>query len=613
MENIYGQTDDEMNSVVPLPERFAENAGNTLYSWLGSLWHGLNMGDGMVKGLQSARGIRLAQMYLNILEAAKLQDRNGAPVFHRELWHPIVIRRSTRNTAQENMLKVGGRGTLGPQTSEEPYGIGTVLKMGKLANFADFVTYPVDAAISGGVKCIVDNIVNPTVRMELGTDFELRNGSIIFHKDMDPLEGESAFDRYDLPDFYVDPDDPERKKRIDAEAVLWASDVLIDRNYISDHISYALGADAPSSAVVKRILNAAWSSVSCGLTPELMKTLMAAMLNVPVIQNDEEMVVDIVRGDGWNTVYTDHGEYRISKKAKLRKYVYSGSKLHRGDFLDESVRIYPFLDSLHHMRPKTPFSRPVELDIPSISLPPEMLRARTEYGVYAMWGSSKVKRSVASPGSAYSPHLYFDIGGIESDVSAFWNDVWKNAESSGKSMLSLLVKDASKEAVVDFRADAEYESGDMVIRGNVLHRCISAHSGPWDASHFETVHVSPADFIARNLIGANTVFVVVDESQTDDASMMHDPMFFDMLSSVVPSAMRLFVVERRNADEDVKDLDDETAETESVAASLPSVAECASASEMSVMDAGRPSFGECVSIRFVRPAPARVRGIKEEE
>ena len=104
MDNIYSQDELSRNSIVELPEGFAEKSGDTLYSWLGSLWRSVHMGDGMVRGLQKARGIRLAQLYLDILEAAKLQDRNGMPVFHRELWHPIVLRSSERDTAQENML-----------------------------------------------------------------------------------------------------------------------------------------------------------------------------------------------------------------------------------------------------------------------------------------------------------------------------------------------------------------------------------------------------------------------------------------------------------------------------------------------------------------------------
>ena len=57
MENIYGQTEQERNSSVSLPDGFAGNAGDTLYSWLGSLWRGLHEGDGMVRGLQDRKSV----------------------------------------------------------------------------------------------------------------------------------------------------------------------------------------------------------------------------------------------------------------------------------------------------------------------------------------------------------------------------------------------------------------------------------------------------------------------------------------------------------------------------------------------------------------------------
>lgn len=567
MENIYGQTESERNSIVELPDGYAEKSGNTLYSWLGSLWRGLHKGDGMIRGLQESRGIRIAQLYLDVLEAAKLQDRYGAPVFHRELWHPIVVRLSKRDTSRENMLKIGIDGVLGEQGEGSIYGEGTELFLGRPANFENYVTYPIDDDIAGGAVTIVDNIVNPSVFMERGPgkDYEIVDGSIVFHRDNDPLGENSKFDRYDIPGV-VDEDGEEVS---DMEAVLWASDVLFDRNYIADHISYALGANAPSSDVVKRILNAAWSSTASGLTPELVKTLLAAMLNVPVIQNDMETVkwISVENDEDGNPVSrivsTDRGSYRVSLKAKIRKDVVPGVVLVRGDLLDESIRIYPFTDRVSvvisddsssssssdctemSVSTTTPYSIPIEEDIPSITIPPSMIRARTEYGLFAMWDVVEVKKDPKE-------RLYFDIGGKESDVQAFWEDVWERSEESGVGMESVIGREGTK--------------------------------------------LSPAAFFLKNVVGSNTLFVVVDRSQVDDASMMRNPMFFDMLSAVVPSAIRLFLVEHRSVGgDDLIDLEDLN-ETERVSAALPNAVDVAE------------DRNELVHMRFFRPPPAHVRG-----
>lgn len=563
MENIYGQTENKMNSIVDLPDGYASNAGNTLYSWLGSLWRGLHKGDGMIRGLQAARGIRLAQLYLNILEAASLKDRINAPVFHRELWHPIVLRISDRDKAQENMLKIGMDGVIGPQPEGSVYGEGAVFSMGRMADFENFVTYPVDACIAGGAVSIVDNIIKPTISMENGDDkdFVIRNGSIIFHRSNDPLRDGTPFDKYDIEGFV----EIDGVKVPDQEVVLWASDVLIDKHYISEHMSYALGADSPSSAEVKRILNAAWSSVTSGLTPELIRTLMATMLNVPVIQNDTETVIDIEPehdndGERLSTiVHTDKGTYRVSPKATIRPQIHPGSVMRRGDLLDESLRVYPFLNG--HTDENGMFSIPIEEDIPSITLPKDILRARTEYGVYAMWGNTKVKRD--------GSRLYFDVGGTDDDVRALWEDIWNSADSRGIEMESIIG-----------------EEGD---------------------------EISPARFVLDNLVGANTLFVIVDRSQIDDTSMMHDPMFFDMLNSVVPSAVRLFLVEHWPVGEDDRMSMASSRESDIISAELPLIVECVHGSALPGMSGRGSSYGEHVSMRFIRPSQRNVRGSKEEE
>lgn len=572
MDDIYSQGEFERNSIVELPEGFAKSLGDKLYSWLGSIWRSVHKGDGMVRGLQAARGVRLAQLYMDILEAAKLQDRNGMPVFHRELWHPVFIRRSERDTAQENMLYIGMDAEIGPQPQGSDYGEGTVLKMGRLARFENYVTYPLGGGIVSMPQYIVDNIINPEVSMKYGEDFEYRNGSIIFPKDNDPLLADSPFEKYDVPDKSGNPEDS------DVECVLWASDVLMDRNYIADHLSYPLGARSPSSDIVKRILNAAWSSTASGLTPELIKTLMAAMLNIPVIQGEHETVlsIDDAEEDGvpYRRVRTDRGDYKVSGKATIRKDVFPGAKLVRGDLLDESLRIYPFLsgvrgEMVHHgggsssgsessdpeieiTYPSCPFSVPIEQDIASVVVPRDMLRVRTNYGVYAMWFASTVKRSE----DGNPEHLYFDVGGTDADVSAFWDGVWKSAEEKGVRMSDLI--------------------------GN------------------ERDTVSPAAFFLRHLVGANTIFAVVDRSQLDSDSMMRDPMFFGMLSSVVPSAIRLFVFEHTAVgSDDVANLG-ESAEGTSVYASVSAPEDVWNGSS------------DGVTARFVRLPPPRTRGRKEE-
>ena len=555
--DIYGHDEMEANSVVALPDGFAKDAGDTLYSWLGSLWRSIHKGDAMIRGLQSSRGIRLAQMYLDLIESAMLQDRDRMPVFHRDLWHPIRIRLSKQDTSQENMLKIGDGGkVIGPQPEGSEYGEGTVFSMGKMALFQDYVTYPLDTDFAGGAASIVDNIVNPEVSLENGVDFWIRNGSIIFRKEDDPLGDESPFEKYDVDAGTGRPEDT------DVEAMLWASDVLIDRNYISNHLSYALGADAPSTGVVKRILNSAWSALTSGLTPSLARTMIAAMLDIPVIQGESEVVEDIsYLDDGSTLVRTSRGVYVVSPKSMVRAEIHPGSVMKQGDFLDDSVRIYQHMNSSDISRLRAQ----MEIDVPSVCVGPELIRAGTKFGVYATWNPSEVVQADDDPS-----HLCFDLGGDPEDVMAFWKDVWRDARSRGVEMSSIIG-----------------DAGSTIV---------------------------PAEFMLRNLVGANTVYVTVDTSRIEDASMMRNPMFFDMLSSVVPSASRLFVVERRSVgDDDVEDLGDRSSDDGCIYAALPRYVDRVESGFPGEVSGRAPSFSEHVSFRFVRCKPVKTRVRKEEE
>ena len=261
--------------------------------------------------------------------------------------------------------------------------------------------------------------------------------------------------------------------------------------------------------------------------------------------------------------------------AKLRKSAYPGSTLVRGDLLDESLRVYPFLNRVDNgtcssesdCEPsfiKTGFSVPVEDDIRSIVIPSDILRVKTRHGIYAMWGRSTVK--LANDGN--ENHLYFDIGGSKDDVSAFWKDIWSVADRSGKKMSDFIGNEGSL--------------------------------------------ISPAEFFIKNLIGANTLFVVVDATQLDDPSKMHDPMFFGMLMNAVPSAIRLFVVER-GAVGDERDIGSNSAESTFLAAVLPEVVEQMSFRRENGLDGRMPSFSDTVRARFVRPSPKKKKGRKEEK
>lgn len=174
----------------------ARNA-ELLTQWLGSFWSEVYEDPDFIADLQNARALRIAQLYLDLLENLKLEDRTNAPVFHRERWHPIIIRKSQRNIGSKGMFKLADDGTvvLGPQT-HEVYPDGTVVTLGgRRVNYRDMVVYPFDAGseeLKGTLSCIANNIADASVVLGNGTNFTILDGAIAIAEDQDPFTGVNA-------------------------------------------------------------------------------------------------------------------------------------------------------------------------------------------------------------------------------------------------------------------------------------------------------------------------------------------------------------------------------------------------------------------------------------
>ena len=95
------------NSLPADPSDKSFSNADTLFDWLGSFWAKVYEDPEFIQYMQGGRALRIAQLYLDLLENLKLKDRENAPVFHRERWHPVVIRKSMRNKGSVNLLRLG--------------------------------------------------------------------------------------------------------------------------------------------------------------------------------------------------------------------------------------------------------------------------------------------------------------------------------------------------------------------------------------------------------------------------------------------------------------------------------------------------------------------------
>lgn len=521
----------ELGSSTPsVPPESGSVIANTLFKWLGSFWSDIYEDDGFAKSLQSARSLRAAQLYLDILEAANLKDRSNAPVFHRERWYPIVVRRSWRNTSKSTALKLGSKedAKLGDQNPNDEkdrvYPKGTVFRLGgKEYSFKDIVVYPVSTDIKKIPSCIVDNIAAPKVVLHSNTDFLLMDGALALVSKYDPFGDGSPF-----PKFELDPDDPDGP--VDYETVLWASDALFDKDLVYGHLGYAIGLPTESTELYKRVVNAVWNTVSDGAAPRMLKALLAAICGVPTIRNEKERVEQILRLKDRIQVVTDKEVYTLNPEAELRPSVKPGSVLGMFDTIESSVKVYPYVTDTSKMEGYTEFADKFESDVPVLDLPPAFFRSDVEDGFSVGWD----ERDIVCHGfdKNGNPKLSFQLEGSELDNDIFWGDVWSTYEDLGVSMESCF------DGYLD---DTLYADGKTVGR------------------------ISPIKFFLRHLVGANTLIITIRTDTIADDAPLYDPKFFATVRECIPSYVRLFFIEHesvRSTKEDGYEYDMEDASSE---------------------------------------------------
>lgn len=508
---------------------------DTLFSWLGSFWAKVYQDPQFIRYMQGARALRIAQLYLDLLEALKLKDRENAPVFHRERWHPVVIRRSMRNKGNVNLLKLGkeSEATLGAQTSESVYPEGTVFQLGsKDVSFKGMSVYPLDAGsaeIVGVGMCATNNISDATVVLSHSSDFELLDGAIAFAEHADPFTGDNA-DRF--AKFEILAENPEDN---DEETVVWVSDAMFDRDFIYRNLGYVMRIPGASSELYKSVVNAAWNTVADGGTPLLLKSLVATLCGIPVVKEEGEVVEKVMGPDysdngGWQVV-TDRNVYSFSEYAKLKPSVVSGAALHRFDTLDTAIRVYPCISDTDKESNYDEFVESYEdfvKDVPAIDLPPAMFRASVDDGFSVDWAEKDVVCEGFDKNG--NPRLRFDIGGSEEDNDVFWADTWQNYEEAGVSMETCLEG-------TDY--DRIFEVGKVAGK------------------------LSPMKFFMRNLIGPNTLIITVRTDTLADDAPLYDPRFFNVVRECIPAYLRLYVIEHETIqgdddyNEDGSDVSDE--------------------------------------------------------
>jgi len=291
---------------IPSQPSTADFGGNVVAS-LGSFWTTFYQDVDLVKSYGGGSGLLAAQFYLNFLETAATLGKDELPVFHREQWHPIIIRKSRRDVGT-NLRIVSGQQplvTIGPQPLDTEYVPEKVYHVGAPASRFGQIGY--ETIIQGwesGIDRVMDQIVDPKTTLLRNVHFQIKADTITFLPDYDP------FDDPNFPRRVVQ--DSETGAQ-DEEILLWGSHALTDKFYVRDHFGYAINLTETSTQLYQDRVSSLWNMRFGGTTLELFQESVGRMLGVPTIKGDGEVVEQVyIEANGDTSVVTNSNAYRCA-------------------------------------------------------------------------------------------------------------------------------------------------------------------------------------------------------------------------------------------------------------------------------------------------------------
>ena len=258
-----------------IPAELHDGARESVKDALGAFWSSVFRDQELVDAELTARTLSACQAYIDAMEALSLRDHSGMPVFHREHWHPALVRLSRRNTGCGLVLGMEGDPKLGPQPADSVFMDGEVFVLGGNAERSKVVTYPLElpegCRLVSVRTCICSSISSPAHVLSPGRDFMLRDGILVLRREHDPFEAGG---------YRIEEDESDRM------AVLWLCDAEFDREHVGDFLAYPLGFEVASTPAAARILSALWDVVIYGLTPKHLNLLLGALFEVPTVPED---------------------------------------------------------------------------------------------------------------------------------------------------------------------------------------------------------------------------------------------------------------------------------------------------------------------------------------
>lgn len=315
---------------------------NFLYGSLGSFWTQIFSENGTLKGYTLGQSQELVQAYQNLAEAIYSFAVNDTPVFHREIWQPLCIKKSQLN--QSPFLFEPNGAVFGPQPASDPLYSGVTFQFGFPKSTTQFVYAVTPPFTIGSFSYIANRIFNPSNYYVANVDVSLQNGVLYFNQN--PFNNPAntvtnVIGNNGAPVTYVDKNGVTQNEQL---LILWLYNVgLNDENNLYNSFGYVFDINLPSSEEYKNILKGFFSISAGGANILAIKNLLAYIGGiVPVIEPSE--TVQYVAATEYNqVVVTNANSYFFDLDAQLLSTVVPGAVFNAGDTF---TNLFAYFDSV---------------------------------------------------------------------------------------------------------------------------------------------------------------------------------------------------------------------------------------------------------------------------
>lgn len=284
-----------------------------LIASLGTFWEQFFTESGQLRAYVDATRFAANENYKFLAGVTASLNRNSVPVFLTRTLVPLVLklkdmnRYATNVNRFDNVTAVFDDGLLSFNTKRD----------------IDEYAFPIPSNLVS-INQILDSAASPRHAWLRNIDFvvDRERGALVFAQN--PFESAAE------------------KQSVDGDVCmyLWGVSADYDDNYVAAQFGYAAGITLPASAGYKKLTSAVFESlVNGGASAKSLDDAMAAICDIPLVRNQEEVVEHVfVDGHGL-CVVTDKEVYRYSDKnvpiAGIGQRVFGGQALVDGLVITE--------------------------------------------------------------------------------------------------------------------------------------------------------------------------------------------------------------------------------------------------------------------------------------